>query len=610
MGDKETPDFDALGQAKRLTQRPGVYRMLDAKGEIIYVGKARNLRKRVSSYFARPANAAKTMAMVSRVQGIEVTITRTEDEALVLESTLIKRHRPRYNIALRDDKSFPYVHLSPHAFPQISFRRGRSMPGKYYGPYPSAAAVRDTLSSVHRIFRLRQCDDPYFSNRSRPCLQHQIKRCSAPCVGYISDADYARDVADAVDLLEGRSDKLVKVLISRMEAAAEALEFERAAMFREQVAAIRRLMAKHHVSGGARDADVICADMRGNESAVVVMSVRGGIMQGHRAFYPSAPTGAQQAELLAAFIGQYYLDHIPPKEILIPEAIEDQALWEKTLSEQQQRNVQIKHRVRGQRSQWLQMAQETLKQSLDTRVAGHAQVEKRLAALQEALGLEVKPQRMECFDISHTSGESTVASCVVFSGGAADKAAYRRYNIAGITPGDDYAAIEQAVHRRFAKMVKESGQAPDILFIDGGKGQLTAALKALEQLQVTLNCIIAVAKGPERKAGMEELLLPGHKAALILPADSPALHLVQEIRDEAHRFAITGHRGRRAKARTRSELEEIPGLGPTRRQRLLKAFGGVRRVGRASIDELRAVEGISLSLAQRIYAHFHGDNQR
>ncbi len=606
MTTSTAPEFDGLAYARRLTERPGVYRMLDAKGELIYVGKARNLRKRVSSYFNRPADTTKTMAMVARICAIEVTVTRTEDEALVLESTLIKKHRPRYNVSLRDDKSFPYIHLSAHAFPQISFRRGRSLPGKYYGPYPSAAAVRDTLSSVHRIFRLRQCDDPYFSNRSRPCLQYQIKRCSAPCVGYIDPLDYARDVADATDLLNGRSDKLVKALIARMDAASASLEFERAAILREQVAAIRRLMAKHHVSGGARDADVICADMRGSEAAVVVLSIRGGMIQGHRTFFPTAPSGTEEAELLTAFIAQYYLDRAAPREILLPVALGDRALLESSLSDSSSRKVTLKHSVRGQRSQWLQMARDTLKQSLDARVASHSQVGKRLAALQEALSLEARPVRMECFDISHTSGESTVASCVVFSQGVADKASYRRYNIREIKPGDDYAAIEQAVKRRFAKLDKDTGQLPDILFIDGGKGQLKAALNALNALNLKLGCVVAVAKGPERKAGMEELIRPGIKEPLVLPADSPALHLIQEIRDEAHRFAISGHRGQRAKTRTRSELEEIPGLGAKRRQALLRAFGGVRRVGSASIDELRQVEGISLALAERVYAHFHG----
>lgn len=609
MTDEDRPEFDGLGHAKRLTTRPGVYRMLNAREEIIYVGKAHNLRKRVSSYFSRPVDSPKTQAMLRHVRNIEVTVTRTEDEALVLESTLIKQHRPRYNVALRDDKSFPYVHLSNHEFPQISFRRGRSLPGKYYGPYPSAAAVRDTLSSIHRIFRLRQCDDPYFSNRSRPCLQYQIKRCSAPCVGYISAEDYARDVADATDLLQGRSDKLVNTLAERMEAAAQALEFERAAVFREQIAAIRRLMGKHHVSGGARNADVIHAGQRGSEAAVVVLSVRGGIMQGHHSFYPSAPAGTEVEELLSAFLGQYYLEREPPREIIVPTTLEEAALYERQLSERAGHRIRIRSRVRGQRSQWLQLAHDTLKQALDSRVASHGQVEKRLQALKEALQLETLPQRLECFDISHTRGESAVASCVVFSGGVADKSSYRRYNIEGIQPGDDYAAIHQAVLRRFSRVVKEAGQLPDVLLIDGGKGQLKSATQALAEVPLELSAVVGVSKGPERRAGEEELWLPGANQPHILAADSPALHLIQEIRDEAHRFAITGHRGRRAKQRTRSELEEIPGLGPRRRQALLKAFGGVKRIGRASIDELRAVEGVSSALAERIYAHFHGANE-
>ncbi|MDX1496048.1 MAG: excinuclease ABC subunit UvrC [Salinisphaeraceae bacterium] len=609
MADEDTKQaFDGLAYAKRLTTRPGVYRMLADDGQILYVGKAHNLRKRVSSYFSRPANTAKTIAMLRHVANIEVTVTRTEDEALVLESTLIKQHRPRYNVALRDDKSFPYVHLSKHEFPQISFRRGRSRPGAYYGPYPSAAAVRDTLASIHRIFRLRQCDDSYFNHRSRPCLQYQIKRCSAPCVAYISADDYARDVSDAVDLLKGRSDKLVRTLIKRMEAASEALEFERAAIFREQIAAIRRLMAKQHVSGGARNADIISAAQRGNEAAVVVVSVRGGILQGHNSFFPSAPAGTEPYELLDAFLGQYYLEREAPNEIILPMQLEDAELHERQLSERAGHRIKLRSRVRGQRSQWLQLANDTLKQVLDSRIASHSQVEQRMLALKESLNLDELPRHMECFDISHTSGESTVASCVVFKDGLADKSHYRRYNIEGIQAGDDYAAIKQAVLRRFSRIVKEAGQLPDVLFIDGGKGQLGSALEALQSIPLSLPSVIGVSKGPDRRAGEEELWLPGAKQPHILPPDSPALHLIQEIRDEAHRFAITGHRGRRAKQRTRSELEDIPGLGPKRRQLLLKTFGGVRRIRRASIDELKAVEGVSSGLAEKIYAHFHGTN--
>ncbi len=600
------PEFDGRAYARRLTSRPGVYRMLDGRGNVIYVGKAHNLRKRVGSYFSRTGDSPKTQALVRLIRSIEVTVTESEDEALVLESTLIKRHRPRYNVSLRDDKSYPYVHLSDHAFPQISFRRGQRLKGRYFGPYPSAAAVRDTLSSVHRIFRLRQCDDPFFANRSRPCLQYQIKRCSAPCVGYISAGDYARDVSDAVALLEGRSEKLLQALGDRMNQAAENLEFERAALIREQIAAVRRLQGRAVQGRGVSSADVLCAQMRAGTAAVVVLAVRDGQNQGHRSYFPSAPADTSVEELLSSFLGQYYLDRPPPGEILISAPIEDAALHELAIARRHGGRTSIKSNFRAERKRLMQSAQATLDQVLASRLAEKGGVTQRLAALQESLQLDAPPQRMECFDISHTRGESTVASCVVFAEGVADKNAYRRYNINDITPGDDYAAIHQAVHRRFAKASSGQAALPDVLFIDGGKGQLSEAMQALRSLEVQLPRVVAIAKGPERKAGREQLLLPGQERPLILPADSPALHLIQQIRDEAHRFAITGHRGKRGKARTRSELEEIEGLGPLRRRNLLTAFGGLRRIERATLAELQRVDGISENLARRIYDHFHG----
>lgn len=604
MADSENL-FDGRAYAAGLTARPGVYRMLDAQGDVIYVGKAHNLRKRVGSYFSKNTDSAKTRSMVSRIHNIEVTVTESEDEALILESTLIKRHRPKYNISLRDDKSYPYVHLSSHAFPQISFQRGQRLKGRYFGPFPSAAAVRDTLGSVHRIFRLRQCDDPFFAHRNRPCLQYQIKRCSAPCVGYIGEADYARDVADAVSLLEGRSNKLLTVLTDRMESASKALKFEEAAVIREQIAAVKRLQGRGVTRQSLANMDIVCADIRGGVAAVIVLSIRDGQNQGHRSYFPSLPPESNTQELLTAFLGQYYLDRPPPAEVIVSLAIPEVELIESALSKKSGRKLQIKTQVRSERKRLLETAGLTLDQLLSSRLAEKGGVEKRQQALAEVLGMSKPARRMECFDISHTSGESTVASCVVFIDGAADKTFYRRYNITGITPGDDYAAIHQAVKRRFAKLDEDAASMPDILFIDGGKGQLSEAMSALNESGVMPAHVVAIAKGPERKAGLEQLLLPGQDEPLILPADSPALHLVQQIRDEAHRFAITGHRGRRGKARTRSELEDITGLGPQRRRNLLTAFGGLRRIERATVSELRTVDGISESLAQRIYDHFH-----
>ncbi len=598
-------EFDGRAYAAGLTPRPGVYRMLNAQGDVIYVGKAHNLKKRVGSYFSKTTDSLKTRALISHISDIEVTVTETEDEALILESTLIKRHRPRYNVSLRDDKSYPYVHLSSHDFPQISFQRGQKLKGRYFGPYPSASAVRDTLGSVHRIFRLRQCDDPFFSHRARPCLQYQIKRCSAPCVGHIDKDEYARDVQDAISLLEGRSEKLLDALKRRMNQASAKLEFERAADLREQIAAVRRLHGRGTGQRGLSNADIICGDIKSGTAAVVVLSMRDGQNQGHRSFYPSAPGGTEPAELIKAFLGQYYLDRPIPTEIVISPRIDESSLYEHVLGSKAGKQINIKASVRAERKRLLETAQATLHQAIATRLSEKGSVQQREKALAEVFGMEQAAVRMECFDISHTSGESTVASCVVFKNGAPDKSSYRRYNITDITPGDDYAAIHQAVKRRFTNQNKDNAQIPDILFIDGGKGQLSEALKAITELEVDIPHIVSIAKGPERIAGNEQLILPEQDAPLILPADSPALHLIQQIRDEAHRFAITGHRGKRAKSRTRSELQDIAGLGPARRRSLLTTFGGVRRIERATVTELRKVEGISESLAQRIFDHFH-----
>ena len=600
-------EFDPRAYIRQLTSRPGVYRMLDAAGDVLYVGKAKNLKKRVSSYFLRASGDPKTEAMVDQIAGIEVSVTQTEDEALVLESTLIKKLRPRYNVYLRDDKSYPYLFLSgDHDFPRVGYHRGaRKRPGRYFGPFPSVGAVRQTQNAIHKLFRLRNCDDSYFANRSRPCLQYQIKRCSAPCVGYISREDYARDVADAVDLLEGRNERLVDRLVREMEAAAGRLAFEQAARIREKIAAVRRLQEQTQASGGRADCDIVCGAVAGGTAAVVVISVRGGMHLGHRSYFPAMPPGTDEAELIEAFLGQYYLERKPPAEVVVdPEPAEREWLAE-SLARRAGRRVALKHRVRGYRAQWLENARATLRQSLDSHLASRAGVESRLSDLQKALDLPAPPMRMECFDISHTRGERPVASCVVFQGGAAHKSDYRRFNIEGIEPGDDYAAIAQALERRFRRVRRGEVPLPDLLLIDGGRGQLGAAVEGLRELGVTDVPVVGVAKGASRKPGQEQLFLPGRRSPLILPPDSGALHLIQQIRDEAHRFAIGGHRGRRAKARSGSLLDEIDGLGPVRRKRLLRAFGGARQVARAGVRDLARVEGISAEMAQRIYDHFH-----
>ncbi len=608
-------DFDIREFLKALTTRPGVYRMVDGGGQIIYVGKARNLKRRVSSYFQRQDNSPKTRAMVAQVRRIEVAVTHTEKEALLLENNLIKAHRPRYNILLRDDKSYPYIYLSADEFPRLGFHRGkRNKPGRYFGPYPSASAVRGSLSLLQKLFPVRQCEDTVYRNRTRACLQYQIRRCSGPCVGLVTPTQYREDVEHAIMFLEGRSSEVTEALVKRMEAAAQHLEFEEAARYRDQIASLRRVQERQYVSGESGDLDVVATVERHGTGCVQVFFIRGGRNLGNKVFFPRSSAASDVSEILSAFLSQYYLrvvqgegDRVLPPEILVNVEPEDCGLIEEVLSEQAGRKVTISSRLRGERARWLQLAETNAELALTTHLASKASMASRFEALQEALDLDALPQRIECFDISHTMGEATVASCVVFDEGGAVKSDYRRFNIEGITPGDDYAAMQQALHRRFRRLKEGEGKYPDLLIIDGGSGQLAQAQQVFDELQVSGVCIIGVAKGPTRKPGLEQLVLPGGGPAIILPPDSPALHLIQQVRDEAHRFAITGHRQRRAKARKHSPLEGIPGLGPKRRQQLLRQFGGLQEVARAGVEDLAMVQGISRELAQRIYDAFHVD---
>ncbi len=614
MSDSPSPPFDHKAFLATLTSRPGVYRMLDEQGEVIYVGKARNLKRRVSSYFSRADQAPKTRVMVSRIRGIEVTVTRTEAEALLLENNLIKALKPRYNVLLRDDKSYPYIFLSNDEFPRFGVHRGkRNKKGRFFGPYPSASAVRESMNLLQKLFPVRQCEDSYYRNRSRPCLQYQIKRCSAPCVGLIDAAAYAEDVHHAVLFLQGRSSEVIDALVERMEGASAALEFELAARYRDQIASLRRVQEQQYVEGGGGDLDVIGVGRRGGLSCIQLFFIRGGRNLGNKAFFPSGEGEADEAALLAAFLGQYYLggdgqaDRPIPSEILLSHEPEDAEVLQQLLGEAGGRKVKLSHRLRGERARWMDMARGNVDQAITARLLHKANLQARFDALQEALGLEEPPRRIECFDISHTMGEATVASCVVFDGNGPLKSDYRRFNIEGITPGDDYAAMRQALERRFRRLKEGEGSFPDLLLIDGGKGQLAQAEEVLRELQVVEVILVGVAKGPSRKPGLEQLFLSATEAPFILPADSPALHLIQQVRDEAHRFAITGHRQRRAKARRESPLEAIEGLGPKRRQALLRQFGGLQEVMRAGVEELCRVKGISPVLAQRIYDAFHGE---
>jgi excinuclease ABC subunit C len=599
--------FDSKAFVDSLPARPGVYRMLDAQGEILYVGKARSLRSRVASYF-QPSNVQpKVQALIAKTVRMEVTIANSDTEALLLEYNLIKKHRPRFNVVLRDDKSFPYLHLeTAHRFPRLNFYRGsRKQPGRYFGPYPSAGAVRETLQQLQKLFRLRNCDDSYFANRSRPCLQYQIQRCTAPCVGLISPEAYARDVDAAIKVLEGRNDEVNQDLGRRMESAAERLQFEEAAHIRDQLAKLKVIQSQQIVTAGMdHDADVIAAAEVDGEFCVALMFVRSGRSLGSTTFFPKAPL-ADMAEVLAAFVTQYYLERDAPAEIIVQRKFEDMPLLEAALAARSGHKVRISASVRGIRARWLEMVHNNAEQALTMRGLKRGSVEASLEEMREVFDLEETPGRLECFDISHTGGTDTVASCVVFGADGPIKSEYRRFNIAGIQPGDDYAAMNQALMRRYKRVRDREVVAPDVLLIDGGKGQLGEAAKVLEELGITGITLIGVAKGADRRAGQEQLFLLGRETPTILPPDSYALHLIQRVRDEAHRFAVAGHRRKRAKRHNQSILETIPGLGPVKRRELLKQFGGLQGILRAGIDDFVQVRGLGRELAEVIYEHLH-----
>lgn len=597
---------DPRERLKQMPQGPGVYRMLDAEGTVLYVGKARNLKRRVGSYFTRALDR-RLQLMVSQVADIELTVTRSEGEALLLESNLIKSLKPRFNVVLRDDKSYPYIYLSTQdEFPRLSFYRGsRKGSGRYFGPYPSAWAVRETLQLLQKLFPVRQCEDTFYRARSRPCLQYQIKRCSGPCCGLVSQEVYGEDVERTIKFLEGRADEVIGDLVGAMERAAGSLEFERAAVLRDQIATLRRIRESQYVSGEGGDLDILACAQQGGASCVQVFFIRAGRNLGNKAFFPQAPADTDEAALLAGFIAQFYSDKLIPVELVCSAEPEEQELLEVALCERAGHRVQIKSRVRAERARWLEMARGNARVALQSRLGSQAGFALRLEALRDALNLSESPGRMECFDISHTRGEHTVASCVVFDWEGPRKSDYRRFNIEGITPGDDYAAMHQALTRRYTRVKQGEYPVPDLLFIDGGKGQIGAVGEALQELGLSGIYVVGVSKGPDRRPGTEQLWLLGLGTPVILPGDSPAMHLIEQIRDEAHRFAITGHRQRRAKARTASVLEEIEGVGPKRRQRLLKAFGGIRGLARSGVEDIAQVDGISRELAQRIHDAFH-----
>ena len=606
--------FDHESYIAGLTRRPGVYQMQDGAGKVIYIGKAANLRNRVRSYFRGSALNARSLAMLNKVAGIEVTVTDSETEALLLEQSLIKRHRPTYNIQLRDDKSYPYILLTEHQdFPRLSFYRGsRRGKGVFYGPYPSAHSTRDSLNVLQKVFQVRQCEDSYYSNRTRPCLQHQIKRCTAPCVGLVSQEEYAEQVRYSKLFLEGKSDRLFTELAKDMEAAAAREQFEKAAVIRDRIAALRRIQDKQVVANKGGNSDIIAAELDQPYACVHVIHVRAGRIIDSKSHFPQFRLAQDATEVVAAFISQVYLSggkaSLMPSEVIVPKLPEEAEKIEAALSYVAERKVKLAARVRSHRARWLEMAGANARQSLETLLASRQNIRRRLLFLQRALKLEKVPARLECYDISHTAGRETVASAVVFDENGPAKSDYRRFNIKAVTAGDDYAAMEQALKRRFTRLLAGEGKMPDLALIDGGEGQLGRAAKVFEELKVENVPLLAIAKGVSRRPGQETLILRhgGKSKELSLDAISPALHLLQQVRDEAHRFAIAGHRRRRAKAGKTSFLESIPGVGPARRRELLRHFGGRQQLFRASETQLAKVNGISRQMAEVIYKHLHG----
>ncbi len=594
-----------------VTHQPGVYQMLDDKGRIIYIGKARDLKKRLTSYFSSTQKDVKTHALMQHVKNIDITVTHTENEALLLECNLIKKHRPHYNVIFRDDKSYPYILITHDApYPRIGFYRGnKKEAGQYFGPFPHAKAVREAINLVEKLFKLRNCSNSFFANRKRPCMQYQIGRCTGPCVGLVSPEEYKQQVRHAILFLQGKNDQVITELTRQMENASSQLHFETAAELRDQIAKLREVQARQYVSAEQGDADVIGLVLRAGIACIQLLIVRGGRILGSRAYFPNVPLGALQEEILTSFITQHYLsvnhsaDDIP-KEIILASALPEQDWLANVLRDQAKHKIIFSTNVRGERKKWLEMAINSATQSVATQLINKANFQERFTALQELLPEATSLNWIECFDISHTMGEATVGSCVVFNREGPVKNSYRRFNISGITPGDDIAAMHQALIRRYKRLQAETGEYPDILLIDGGIPQLNAAQKALIELHINSIFLIGVAKGVTRKPGFETLHFIDH-SPIHLASDSLALHLIQQIRDEAHRFAITGHRSQRDKKRVTSWLETIHGIGAKRRRELLNYFGGLQALQRASLEELAKVPGINQALAQRIFAAIH-----
>lgn len=603
--------FDYKPFLKSLTDRPGVYQMYDEDQQILYVGKAKNLKNRVSSYFRTKVQTPKTQVLVKRIVSIEVTITATEAEALILEQNLIKQQRPPYNVMLRDDKSYPYIFVSDQEWPRLGFHRGaKKKKGQYFGPFPNAQATRETLSMLQKVFKVRQCDDSFFKNRSRPCLQYQIERCSAPCVNLVDEERYQQDLKHSLDLLKGENEKLSGELIQQMNQASEQLDFENAARLRDQLNGIRLIQSDQAIEKGKGSLDVISGALDGDESCVHMLYIRQGRIMGSRSFFPKVQLEENSSELLESFLSQHYLtgpEARVPAELLVSAEFESLITLEQALHQYCNRKISIRKPQRGRGLEWLQIAGKAAEENLIGRKASKQSYERRLNNLSELLKLGSLLQRLECYDISHTQGNQTVGSCVVFDHEGPSKKDYRRFNIEGITGGDDYAAMEQVLRRRFTRLQKGEGQMPDMIVIDGGKGQLNKASEVLQDLNVKGVELLGVAKGTTRKSGWERFFLGDDSREVVLEPTSPGFHLLQHIRDEAHRFAITGHKARRGKKFVESPLQDIPGIGAKRRKSLVEHFGGYKGIEGASVGDLAKVEGISKDLAQSIYDYFHGN---
>lgn len=604
--------FDSDSFISNCSPSPGIYQMYDFNGDHLYIGKAKNLKKRLASYFRPQESGSKTESLVSKIEHIDITVTASETEALILEHNLIKSYKPPYNVLLRDDKSYPYIFLSSeHKYPRLAFHRGKqNAKGKYYGPFPNKYAVKESLKLLQKIFKVRQCEDSFFNNRSRPCLQHQIGRCSAPCIEKINTEEYSESVNKSVLFLQGEKDELTKKLTKEMDLASENLKFENAAEIRDQISQLRKIQENQFIEKGRGNIDIIAATIRAGLACVQLLYIRNGRMLGSRSYYPKISMINSIEELLETFISQIYiagtgsLDNIP-NEIITNVSFGENCILSDALYQKYGKKIKLNNKVISARARWLKMATETSEQNLNAQINTRKQISKRFEEFQKDLKLDEIPHRIECFDISHNSGEQTVASCVVFTEEGAKKSDYRKFNIEGIKGGDDYAAIKQAIERRYTRIKKGEGILPDILIVDGGKGQMSQALQVLEELQIFEVLVIGIAKGNTRKPGLENLFIGEINKTLILPSDSSSLHLIQQIRDEAHRFAITGHRARRKKAKNTSPLEGIEGIGPKRRRELLRYFGGWQEIERASIDDLSKVDGISLKLAENIHNTLH-----